>query len=147
MQMFRMHEHVRAGEPDSIANWREIWLGRVEWFIDVLGLDARVEVASDPFFGRTGKLLAESQRDQRLKLEIVAPVAPLGSGDRRQARSRLHNRQAHSGAAFGSASASGAIAASSGIGFGLERITLALYRRDGFDRRRWPSTVRQALNL
>ena len=32
---------------------------------DALGLDASREVASDPFFGRGGKLLAVSQRDQR----------------------------------------------------------------------------------
>ena len=31
------------------------------------------------------------------------------------------------------------------VGFGLERIALALYRRHGFDRARWPSPVREAL--
>jgi seryl-tRNA synthetase len=144
MQMFRMHEHVRAGEPDTIAAWRETWLNRVEWFVDALDLDARVEVASDPFFGRSGKLLAESQRDQRLKLEIVAPVA---CDDRLTAIISLNNHQDHFGGLFGIATASGAAAHTSCIGFGLERITLALYRRHGFDRGRWPSTVRHTLDL
>jgi seryl-tRNA synthetase len=144
MQMFRMHEHVRAGEPGMIAAWRETWLGRVEWFINALGLDARVEAASDPFFGRTGKLLAESQRDQRLKLEIVAPVA---SDDGHTAIISLNNHQDHFGRLFGIATAAGAVAHTSCIGFGLERITLGLYRRHGLDRQQWPTRVRQALEL
>jgi seryl-tRNA synthetase len=146
MQMFRMHEHVRAGEPDTIAAWRETWLGRAGTFIDALGLDdvARVEAASDPFFGRTGKLLAESQRAQRLKLEIVAPIA---SDHCHTAIISLNNHQDHFSALFGIATADGAVAHTSCIGFGLERITLALYRRHGFDRRRWPSRVRQVLDL
>ena len=83
MQMFRMHEHVRAadaGDRDRVA--RDVARPRASRFVDALGLDARADVASDPFFGRGGKLLAESQRDQRLKLEIVAPIASDEQPDR-----------------------------------------------------------------
>ena len=48
---------------------------RAEAFTAALGLDGRVELATDPFFGRGGTLLAVNQRDQRLKLEIVVPIA------------------------------------------------------------------------
>jgi hypothetical protein len=71
MQMFRMHEHVRATDPESAMAWREMWIGRAERLTAALGLDTRVELASDQFFGRGGKLLAVSQRDQRLKLEVI----------------------------------------------------------------------------
>ena len=35
------------------------------------------DVANDPFFGRAGKMMAASQRDQRLKFEILCPVISL----------------------------------------------------------------------
>src|SRR5262245_15615773 len=75
MQMFRMHEHVRLAERERVIAWREIWLGRMQPFADALGLETRCQAAADPFFGRGGKLLAASQRDQRLKIEIVTPIA------------------------------------------------------------------------
>jgi seryl-tRNA synthetase len=144
MQMFRMHEHVRAGDPETVIAWRESWLERAESFTQTLGLDARPEVASDPFFGRGGKLLAVSQRDQRLKLEIVAPVA---SGEWPTAIISLNYHQDHFGDAFGIKTADAAVAHTACVGFGLERIALALYRRHGFDRARWTPAVRKALDL
>jgi seryl-tRNA synthetase len=144
MQMFRMHEHVRAGDPRTVTDWRESWLGRVESFTAALGLDAHLEVASDPFFGRGGKLLAVSQRDQRLKLEIVAFIA---SDECPTAIISLNYHQDHFGVAFGIKTADGAVAHTSCVGFGLERIALALYRRHGFDRERWTPAVRKALDL
>jgi seryl-tRNA synthetase len=144
MQMFRMHEHVRAAEPETVIAWREMWLGRVEWLVDALGLDTRADVAADPFFGRGGTLLAESQRDQRLKLEIVTPIA---SDDSPSAIISLNYHQDHFGGLFGITTTDGAVAHTSCVGFGLERMTLALYRRHGLTRSRWTSPVREALDL
>ena len=144
MQMFRMHEHVRAGDPDTVMAWRDSWLGRVASFTEALALDARSEVASDPFFGRGGKLLAVSQRDQRLKLEIVAAVA---SDQWPTAIISLNYHQDHFGDAFGIDTADGAVAHTACVGFGLERIALALYRRHGLERAGWPTPVRKALAL
>ncbi len=39
-----------------------------------VGLAATSEVASDPFFGRGGRMLAANQRAQELKFELVAMV-------------------------------------------------------------------------
>jgi hypothetical protein len=33
------------------------------------------------------------------------------------------------------------------LGFGLERITLALVKRHGLDQERWPATVREELGI
>ena len=144
MQMFRMREHVRAATADIVVAWREMWLERAQSLTAALELNARVEVASDPFFGRGGKLLAVNQRDQRLKLEILAPIS---HPERPSALISLNYHQDHFGDLFGIRSADGAVAHTSCVGFGLERIALALFRRHGFDRSRWPATVRGALRL
>jgi seryl-tRNA synthetase len=144
LQMFRMHEFVTAGERDAVRAWREAWLVRAEDLIGRLGLAARVEVAADPFFGRGGKLLAENQKGQRLKLEIVAPVA---DEERPTAVVSLNEHQDHFGRIFGIETAGGAVAHTACIGFGLERLTLALYRRHGLDRSRWPARLLEVLGL
>jgi seryl-tRNA synthetase len=144
MQMFRMHEHTRAADPESVMAWREAWIDRAEALAAALGLDAQLDVASDPFFGRGGKLLAVSQRDQRLKLEIVTPV---GNDDRPTAIISLNYHQDHFGHRFNIRTADGEVAHTACVGFGLERIALALYRQHGFCRTKWGPFVREALGL
>lgn len=144
MQMFRMHEHVRAGTADDVIAWRETWLERAMRFTNALELDARIVVASDPFFGRGGALLSASQREQRLKLEIVAPVA---SEERATPIISLNYHQDHFSQIFGIRTADDAAAHTGCVGFGLERIVLALYRRHGFERVCWSERVREALGL
>src|SRR5215467_2401891 len=144
MQLFRIHEYVRAADRATIAAWLEVWLARVKSFSEALGLEVRCAVASDPFFGRGGKLLAEAQRDQHLKLEIVATIT---SEEHQTAISSLNSHQDLFGQAFGIRTADGAVAHTACVGFGLERIALALYARHRFDRGRWPVSVREALEL
>jgi seryl-tRNA synthetase len=144
MQMFRMHEHVRLADAQTVLAWRERWLHRAESFTDALRLDAQCEVACDPFFGRGGKLLAESQRDLRLKFEIVTPIA---SDEYPTAIISLNYHQDHFGELFGIRTADAAVAHTSCVGFGLERVALALYRQHGFDCVQWPSPVREVLRL
>jgi len=52
----------------------------------------------------------------------------------------------HFGHAFDIKSADGRVAHSACIGFGLERITLALLKTHGFDPSAWPASVRGVLN-
>jgi seryl-tRNA synthetase len=144
MQMFRMHEHVRAGDPETVMAWRESWIARAESLTAALGLQTHTGVASDPFFGRGGKLLAVNQRDQRLKLEISVCIA---SEQQPTAAISLNYHQDHFGEAFAITTAEGGIAHTACVGFGLERLALALFRRHGFDRQKWPDTVRKTLEL
>lgn len=143
MQMFRMHEFIRATSPESALEWRGAWVQRAEQFAAALGLEARTEVATDPFFGRGGKLLEVGQRDQRLKLEIVTPI---GSDERPTAIISLNYHQDHFGSAFG-ITADREIAHTACVAFGLERIALALYRQHGVNRACWSRCARQALGL
>ena len=109
-----------------------------------LDLGTRLDVASDPFFGRAGTLLADNQRDQRLKLEFVTPIA---SDERPTAIVSLNYHQDHFGDLFAISTADGTVAHTACVGFGLERIALALYRPHGFDRSGWPSFAREGLGL
>ena len=53
--MFHQREIVRIGEPDDVAAWRDTWRDRAIELLRGLGLDADFDVASDPFFGRSGR--------------------------------------------------------------------------------------------
>jgi seryl-tRNA synthetase len=144
LQMFRMHEHVRLAEPRAILAWRQTWVGRVENLTAVLGLEARAVVAADAFFGRTGALLADTQRAQRLKTEIVTPIA---SDEQPTAIISINDHQDRFGRLFAIRTADGAAAHTACVGFGLERIALALYRQHGIERSSWPHSTREALGL
>ena len=43
--------------------------------VTLLQLPVDVDLANDPFFGRGGKIIADSQRAQALKFELLIPVA------------------------------------------------------------------------
>ncbi|HWH84812.1 MAG TPA: hypothetical protein VNU71_21505, partial [Burkholderiaceae bacterium] len=94
------------------------------------------------FFGRAGKIMAASQRDQRLKFEILVPVI---SAERPTAICSFNWHQDHFSATFGIRSHDGALASTACLGFGLERVTLALLRTHGVDPERWPAEVRAQL--
>jgi seryl-tRNA synthetase len=141
MQMFHIRELVRIGEPEAVTAWRDGWEERAVTLLRRLGLSARVDIASDPFFGRAGELLARSQRAQRLKIEIQVPIAGPGPS----AVASLNHHHDHFGTAFGIELASGKIAHSACLGFGQERVVLALLQRHGFDSDSWPAEVRARL--
>lgn len=142
MLAFRMHEYVYIGDPSTSVSHRDSWVERGSKLLGALGLDVEVVVASDPFFGRLGKMLAANQREQELKLEIVTPIS---SEVRPSAVMSANYHEDHFGAAFGISSSDGAIAHSSCVGFGLDRIALALLRTHGLDPAGWPSPARERL--
>jgi seryl-tRNA synthetase len=142
MQSFRMREFVRAGEPDQVLEWRDMWLQRGLQLLQSLQLDAREDVAADPFFGRGGKIMAANQRDQRLKFEILVPVI---SEAEPTAVCSFNFHQDHFGGKWDIRTAGGEVASTACLGFGLERIAMALFKTHGFDVARWPAAVRRVL--
>lgn len=141
LQMFHQHEMVRIGEMEDVLDWRETWMRRARSIFEEVGLDASLETASDPFFGRGGKLLAKAQREQLLKFEVTVPIA----SSNRTAVSSFNFHQQHFGSAFGIQMHHGGIASTACLGFGLERITLALFKAHGMDTGDWPAPVRRKL--
>src|SRR3954447_17919761 len=62
LQMFHQREIVRVAEPATVVAWRDRWRDLSVELLRSVGLDADFDVASDPFFGRSGQFLASSQR-------------------------------------------------------------------------------------
>ena len=144
MQMFRQREYVRLGTLEQALAHRNYWLQRAEEMLRAVGLDVRPVVANDPFFGRGGKMMAAAQKEQDLKYELVAPIA---TPDKPTALTSCNYHLDHFGQAFGIRTSDGKPAHSACVGFGLERIALALFRAHGFDPGRWPADVKQVLGL
>jgi seryl-tRNA synthetase len=141
LQMFHQRELVRIGETQDVLTWRETWMARAGEIFEQIGLTADFSIASDAFFGRKGTLLANSQREQRLKFELRVPIASREPA----AVASFNFHQQYFGAAFGIQLHDGRIASSACVGFGLERITLALFRAHGPDIQSWPKDVRERL--
>jgi seryl-tRNA synthetase len=141
MQMFHQREIVRIGEPEQVGEWRERWRNRAVQMLCAIGLDARLDVATDPFFGRSGRMLAASQREQELKFEVSVPIA----GPEPTAVASFNYHQDHFASAYRIEMADGSGAHTACLGFGLERITLALFRTHGLEVDAWPEESRGEL--
>ena len=144
MQMFRMHEFVRMSTPHDVAAFRDFWLTRAQEMLGSIGIRADAVVANDAFFGRAGMMLAATQMERALKFELVAEVADAA---RPTALVSCNYHQSHFGESFSIKTADGAPAHTACVGFGLERITLALYRAHGLELTAWPESIRTTLDL
>ena len=144
MRMFRQREYVYIGDAERCRSHRDVWLGRAQVMLRQLQLPVDAVVANDPFFGRGGRMLAASQREQALKFELVIPIS---SEDRPTACVSCNYHQDTFGRAFEIRNARGSLAHSACVGFGLERITLALFKHHGFVVDGWPSPVRTTLGV
>ena len=142
LQAFRVREFVRVGQPDDVLAWRDAWLQRGLDLLGGLGLPVQSDVASDPFFGRVGKMMAANQVEQRLKFEILVPVISL---EKPTAICSFNWHQDYFSSKFGIRNADESIAQTACLGFGLERVTLALIKTHGFDLKTWPASVRAQL--
>jgi seryl-tRNA synthetase len=143
MQAFRMHEYVMVGSPEQAQNHRDSWVGHGLAVLAELGLDASPAPANDPFFGRVGKMLATNQLDEDLKTELI--VRLYGDLDDGTAVVSANCHRDHFGETFSLSSAEGEVAHSACVGFGMERIALAMLRTHGFDPRSWPDNVRASM--
>jgi seryl-tRNA synthetase len=142
MQAFRVREFVRVGKPEVVVAWRKMWLERGLAIMRSLGLPAKSEVASDPFFGRGGKMLASAQLEQQLKFEVTVPVI---SEEKPTALCSFNWHQEKFGKIFEIKTADGETANTACLGFGMERVCMALFKHHGFDPKTWPAAVRELL--
>ncbi|MFZ6744839.1 amino acid--[acyl-carrier-protein] ligase [Undibacterium sp. JH2W] len=142
MQSFRVREFVRVGTPDMVVVWRDTWLQRGLDILKSLGLPAHSDVASDPFFGRGGRMLAANQREQQLKFEVLVPVI---SEAKPTAVCSFNYHQDHFGKLFEIYQQNGELAHTACLGFGLERIVMALFKTHGMQTEHWPQATRDLL--
>lgn len=144
MRMFRQREYVCVGDAEQCRAHRDLWIRRAQEMLHALQLPAEAVVANDPFFGRGGRMLAASQREQALKFELVVPIT---SVEHPTACASCNYHQDTFGRAFEIRDARGSLAHSACVGFGLERIVLALFRHHGFTVDGWPMPVRATLGV
>lgn len=142
MQLFRMREYVCMGTPEHVTAFRNGWMERGKALMAQVELPVEIDVANDPFFGRAGRMMKNNQRDQNLKFELLIPVT---SVENPTACMSFNYHQDHFGKSWGLQTADGAVAHTACVGFGLERIALALFKHHGLDAAAWPATVRKAL--
>jgi seryl-tRNA synthetase len=143
MQSFRMYEFVLVGTPDEAVAHRNRWLQIGLDSLAALGLPVRSDAANDPFFGRVGRMLKANQLDAELKYEVVIDLTDAGP----TAISSANYHEDHFGLPFEMRTPDGEIAHSACFGYGLERITLALFATHGMDAEAWPAEVRSTLGL
>ena len=142
MQAFRQHDLVYVGDPVQASEHRDRWLQLGAEILDSFGLVVETVVANDPFFGRVGRILAENQRAETLKFEIVTPI---NSSEHPTAIASANCHLDHFGEPFGIVTADGEVAHSCCFGFGLDRITLALLRTHGIHPEDWLAGPRARL--
>ena len=142
MQLFRMREYVRIGTPQQVMDFRQLWLERGQKLMASLGVPLAIDVANDPFFGRAGKMLAVNQRDQNLKFELLIPIT---SVEKPTACLSFNYHQDHFGHLWNIKTDDAQVAHTACVGFGMERVTLALFKHHGLDVKQWPAAVREVL--
>ena len=144
MQVFRMHEFVRIGTSAEALEHRGYWLERGREIFKSVGLVVDTVPANDPFFGRGGKVQKALQLEQSLKFEFVIPIC---SAEKPTAIGSCNYHLDHFGVAFGITTHAGETAHSACVGFGLERVALALFKTHGLRVEAWPREVRDVLAL
>ncbi len=142
MQSFRVREYIHAGTAEQVTAWRDAWLMRGVALLESLQLPVHAQVAADPFFGRAGRMMANSQVAQELKFEVLVPVI---SFEEPTAICSFNYHQDKFGKAFDILTHDGRVAHTACLGFGMERVTMALFVTHGFDPTEWPLAVRALL--
>jgi seryl-tRNA synthetase len=137
-QIFRQHELVRIGAPADVAEWRLRWARRGVEMLGALGLDANLEAANDPFFGRRGLLLAANQSRDELKFELLVPIA----APEPTACASFNYHLDQFATTYGLKFADDSPVHTACVGFGQDRIVLALLKTHGLDPDQWPQAVR-----
>jgi seryl-tRNA synthetase len=142
LQSFRMREFVSIGSPQQVMEFRERWIARGRQLAGELGLTRAIMPASDPFFGRTGQVMAVSQRQQSLKFELLVPVR---SAEEPTACMSFNYHRDHFGTTWGLRDAEGEVVHTGCVAFGLDRLALAMFATHGLNLAQWPALVRAAL--
>jgi seryl-tRNA synthetase len=144
LQSFRMRENVCIGAPQAAAAFRDRWIARAEGAAERLGLRFSIAPASDPFFGRVGKMMALSQVEQALKFEMLIPIR---SDAAPTACMSFNCHLEHFSEIWNLRTLDGKPAHTACVAFGLERLALALFATHGAEPGAWPNDARQTLGL
>lgn len=135
---FRMREIVFVGDAAEAEAFRQTGIAEGCAFAESIGIQARVEVAEDPFFAPTSRGRALLQRVKALKHELV--VDPPSGGP--LAIASFNNHERFFGEAFAIRLRDGQFATTACAAFGIERWMLAVLMTHGTDSSNWPDLGR-----
>ena len=131
---FTMREVVCIGRESDARSFLDRSTERASQLARGLGLDARVAVATDPFFASTARAKQLLQQMKELKHELLLPIG----ADRMTAAASFNLHDTFFGDAFDIRLADGRAATTACLAFGIERWTLAFLVAHGPDSSRWP---------
>jgi len=143
-QTFRMREFVCLGTPEQVLEFRTRWMVVAQRMAKLLGVQHRIAPASDPFFGRAGRLAAMSQLEQSLKFELLIP---LRSGEEPTACMSFNCHRDHFSTIWHLLTEDGEKAHTGCVAFGLDRLALAMFKTHGLDLSKWPAIVCENLSI
>jgi seryl-tRNA synthetase len=143
-QSFRMREFVCLGTPEQVLEFRTRWMFLAQRLAKLLGLANQIAPATDPFFGKAGRLAAMSQLEQSLKFELLVP---LRSEEEPTACMSFNCHRDHFSTVWHLVTENGDKAHTGCVAFGLDRIALALFKTHGLDLQKWPAEVRENLSI
>jgi seryl-tRNA synthetase len=137
---FSMREIVFVSSAQEIEARRTALVDLVKALMESWDLSFRLVSATDPFFATVRGTKALFQRTRALKYEALVDTkgGPLAAGSINFAGTLF-------GDAFGIKSSEGDVAATACVGFGLERLVLALFDQHGFDAAKWPRALREVV--
>lgn len=138
---FTMHETIFVGSKEFVLAHRAACLEFARTLGDALELDYRIETATDPFFIEDFATQASFQSAFDLKYEFVATL-PYREGT--FAVGSVNYHQNFFGRAFRISDADRAPAHTACLGFGLDRLALAVLAQHGCDVATWPRALREA---
>ncbi len=144
LRSFAMREYVFIGSAQEASDFREAWVERARMIAGLLALSSTIAPASDPFFGRTGQMMALSQFQQSLKLELLIPIR---SAEQPTACMSFNYHRDHFATTWGLRDHAGDVAHTACVAFGMDRLAIALFSSHGTDVAAWPKAVRKALRL
>jgi seryl-tRNA synthetase len=143
-QSFRMREFVAIGAPEQISAFRDQWMERAAEIAADLGVAHRIEVASDPFFGREGQMVGRFQVKNALKFEMLIPVR---SVETPTACMSFNCHRDHFGLTWGIKTSDNQPAHTACVAFGVDRLAVSLFARHGLELGGWPAAVRNKLGV
>jgi seryl-tRNA synthetase len=134
---FTMREIVCLADHNAAEMFRMSGMEETVILAESLGLNVRVEVATDPFFAPSARGKAILPRVKALKHELIIDY-PDG---RSLAIASFNNHERFFGDAFDISLADGTPASSACIAFGIDRWVLAVLMTHGIDRENWPEAL------
>lgn len=140
---FSMREIIFVGSGTYVLHQRQRCIGMASAIMQELGLSYEISTATDPFFIDSYAILAAFQQGFELKYEVLCP---LPYNRKKLAVGSINYHQDFFGRSFG-ISSGGAAAHTGCIGFGLERLALAVLAQYGTEENGWPPALRAAAQV